>query len=211
MKHYKYPKTFHFDWSPGLQNDDRLLKSTDTFIGKEVVATVKLDGENTSMYSDYIHARSLDSVFHKSRTWVSKLHGEIGYLLKENERICGENIAALHSIPYEGMKSFFYVFSIWEDEKCLSWDDTIKRCKELGLIHVPVLYRGIYDEDIIKKLYSSTLEGNEMEGYVVRLTESYQMKDFQSSVAKFVRKNHIQSDKNWMLKPVIWNGWKNGL
>jgi len=89
----KYPKIWHFPWSPGLQNDDRLLKSIDHFIGKEVVVSVKLDGENTTIYNDHIHARSLDSGFHKSRTWVNKLQGQIGYKLKDNERICGENLA----------------------------------------------------------------------------------------------------------------------
>ena len=41
----KYPRTMHFSFSPGLQNDDRKLSSDDIFEGKEVVVTEKLDGE----------------------------------------------------------------------------------------------------------------------------------------------------------------------
>ncbi len=70
MKRFKYPKTMHFPWSPGLQNDDRMLESADVFLGKEVVITEKFDGENTSIYTDHIHARSLDSQNHSSRNWV---------------------------------------------------------------------------------------------------------------------------------------------
>jgi hypothetical protein len=40
--------------SPNLQNDDRQHKNEAFFIGKEVIGTIKFDGENTNMYPDYI-------------------------------------------------------------------------------------------------------------------------------------------------------------
>lgn len=43
---YKYPKTFHFSFSPGVQNDDRTTFDLSSFEGKEVIATEKMDGEN---------------------------------------------------------------------------------------------------------------------------------------------------------------------
>ena len=42
----KYPKTFHFDFSQSLQNDDRKLETLKDFEGRDVVVTEKLDGEN---------------------------------------------------------------------------------------------------------------------------------------------------------------------
>jgi hypothetical protein len=66
----KYPRTYHLPWSPGQTRDDRVIESTDIFKGKEVVVTIKMDGENTTMYHDYIHARSIDSGSHPSRTWI---------------------------------------------------------------------------------------------------------------------------------------------
>ena len=98
---YKYPKTFHFPWSPGLKNDDRLLKTDERFIGNEVVTTVKLDGENTTIYPDHVHARSLDSNYHPSRSWVFKLQNDIGYLLNDGERICQMIIARHETIEWE--------------------------------------------------------------------------------------------------------------
>ena len=214
-KLYKYPRTLHFPWSQGLTNDDRVIKSLDPFIGKEVVATLKMDGENSNFYNDYIHARSLDKDYHESRTWVNELHGEIGYMLKPGERICGENVAAVHSIRYKNLDSFFYVFSYWIEDECQSWDDTVKRCDELGLITVPVLYRGIWDEEIIKGLANTHYKGNEMEGYVVRITDKF-TEDFSlgterwfKGLAKYVRKSHVQTDEHWKTKPVEWNNWKS--
>ncbi len=76
---YKYPRTYHLSWSPGTSSDDRLLKSTDHFIGKEIVVSEKVDGEQTSMYRDHIHVRSLDSTHHASRSKVKAIHAQIAH------------------------------------------------------------------------------------------------------------------------------------
>ena len=55
-KRVKYPRTYHVPWSPGLQNDDRMMESTERWTGMEVVITEKVDGENTTLYND-VHAR----------------------------------------------------------------------------------------------------------------------------------------------------------
>ena len=73
MNKIKYPRTLHLPWSEGMTNDDKMLPSIEIFEGKEVVVSLKLDGENSSIYSGgYTHARSLDSKFHISREWIRK-------------------------------------------------------------------------------------------------------------------------------------------
>ena len=65
---------------------------------------------------------------------------------------------AVHSIKYTNLSSYFYIFSIWIDNICLSWDETIEYAEILGLEIVQVIYDGIYDENKIKisvELYSS--------------------------------------------------------
>ena len=125
QKYYKFPRTFHFLWSENLQNDDRLLQSLEEFIGKEVVVTLKLDGESTSCYFDHIHSRSPDSKDHLSRHWVKALHASIKNQLPKGFRICGENMYALHSIFYSELTSYFYVYAIFDENNvCLSWQDT---------------------------------------------------------------------------------------
>lgn len=189
----KYPRTLHLPYSLSKTSDDKTLKSDAIFQGKEVVVTEKMDGENSTLYKEYYHARSLDSSYHESRSWLQNFHSQISYKFKENERICGENLYAKHSIFYEKLESYFYAFSIWEDSLCLNWDSTEARLKELGIVSVPVLYRGVYDKEKILSSFN-----DKMEGFVVRLASSFQYNNFSKSVAKFVRKDHVQTDNHWM-------------
>jgi len=151
----------------------------------------------TTMYPNHIHARSMDSGYHPSRTWVQNLHGNVRHLMGENQRICGENMFWVHSIIYTSLPSYFLVFNCWEDDVCLSWDDTIKEVDRLGLSHVPVMYRGIFDEEKIKALHTEDMY-DKVEGYVVRIVGSFKLEEFQQSLAKFVRKDHVQTDEHWM-------------
>jgi len=206
----KYPKTFHLPWSESKTFDDKTLHNVDHFIGKEVVVTEKIDGENCSIYRDAIHARSTDSLDHPSRHWVKMLQATIGYQIPEHWRVCGENVYAMHSILYEELDSYFYVFSIWDEQnKCRSWEETIRWSKILGLKTAPVLYKGVFNEKAIKACYTKKSNlGGEQEGYVIRLTDGFQYDDFKHSVAKFVRENHVQTDKHWMTKQIKANRLK---
>ena len=56
----KYPRTYHLPWSRPTSDDKKLVDDSQ-FYGKHLVVTLKMDGENTSMYEDKIHARSIDS------------------------------------------------------------------------------------------------------------------------------------------------------
>jgi hypothetical protein len=197
IQHYKYPRTAHLPWSPGADEDDIIIDTVESFVGKEVVVTEKMDGECTSMYKDHIHARSMDSGYHQSRTWVQALHASIRYKLHDNQRICGENMFWVHSIVYTKLKSYFLMFNMWEDDTCLPWDVTKAYAEKFELTLVPELYRGVFDEDVIKALWSKD-DADTVEGYVVRVVDSFHRDDFQQNVAKFVRKNHIQTDEHWM-------------
>jgi ATP-dependent RNA circularization protein (DNA/RNA ligase family) len=194
----------HLPWSRSKTDDDKVLASAEHFIGKEVVVTEKLDGENSSVAKDYYHARSLDSKDHPSRHWLKMFHSTFAHDIPEGWRLCGENVFAKHSIGYEELTTYFYLFSIWNEEnQCLSWDDTVAYANMLGLETVPVLYRGIYDESKIKACFTGTSAfGGVQEGYVVRLVDSFGYDEFGSCAAKFVRKNHVQTDEHWMHKEV---------
>lgn len=205
--HYvKYPRTHHLPWSPGQNEDDRVLQNTDQFKNKRVIVTVKMDGENTTMYSDYFHARSLDSKNHSSRNWCKNFWSTISQDIPHGWRICGENLFAQHSIHYDDLESYFMGFSVWNDRNiCLSWDHTLEWFSLLGIVPVKVLYDGIFDENIIKKLYNED-EWNTCEGYVLRIADEFPYSQFRKSVAKYVRKDHISTIKHWMHgKPIVPN------
>lgn len=203
---YKYPRTYHLPWSLGTTDDDKILETTQQFNNKQVIVTEKIDGENTTLYTNYYHARSLDSSDHESQHWLKAFHAQIKYNIPFEYRICGENVFAKHSIYYDKLPSYFLCFSIWVRDICLSWEDTQKWAETLGINLVPVLYKGIWNEEIIKQCYSGESKyGIEQEGYVVRLAESFQYKNFDQSVAKFVRKDHVVTNKHWKQQEIIKN------
>jgi hypothetical protein len=203
---FKYPRTYHLNWSEGATDDDKILKSIDHFKGKQVVVTEKRDGENSSLYYNGLHARSINPTNHPSRDWLKDFHSKFAHDIPKNMRICGENLFAKHSILYENLDTYFEVFSIWEEIKCLSWNQTKEWIELFGLKSVPVLYEGIFDETKIKSLYN---EKSGMEGYVVRLADAFDIKDFKFSVAKMVRKNHINPlDDHWNKGEIIPNKLK---
>lgn len=203
MKLYKYPRTFHVSWSPGATSDDKRIKDIANFEGKHVVVTEKFDGENTTMTQNRIYARSPNSRDHPSRHWVKGFWNQVRYIIPTGCRICGENMYARHSIIYKDLPSYFLGFSFWdENNMCVSWDETLSMFTYLDIKHVKILYSGIFDEDIIKNLYS---KDRHMEGYVVRVSDSFSYDNFNKNVAKFVRKNHVQTDEHWMYKDVIPN------
>ena len=206
----KYPRTYHLPWSGLVTSDDRMLRNVENFKNKEVVVTVKLDGENTTIYRDHIHARSLDSRNHPSRNWVKNLHGSIAHNIPEGWRICGENVYAKHSIQYNNLCSYFFVFSIWDEKNvCLDWDTTLEWCSLLGLEFVYFLYSGMWDEQKIKEFNKIfKYQGNDVEGYVVRLKDSFTYGSFRKSVAKYVHpqfREDLKDRHNWMRQQVTPN------
>jgi hypothetical protein len=205
----KYPRTLHLPWSEGVGKDDRVLKDVSIFEGREVEVTEKMDGENTSIYKDYIHARSLDGRNHPSRNWVKNYANTFNYELPKGWRVCGENLYAKHSIGYEDLPSYFLAFSMWDDRNvCLSCKDMDDWFTLLGLHKVKVLYKGIFDEKIIRGLWNEK-NRESIEGYVLRLTEEFSYANFRHSVAKFVRKNHVHTHGHWTQQIIVPNKLKN--
>ena len=207
----KYPRTFHLPWSLAATSDDKTHSEADVedmFGGREVVVTEKLDGENTTIYGGgYTHARSLDSRGHVSRDWVRALAGQVGHNIPDGWRVCGENCFAKHSIGYDKLASYFYCFGIYDGDTCLSWDETVDYATELELEMVPVLYRGIWDAELVKAAWTGrSAFGAVSEGYVVRLASAFRYENFSQSVAKFVRANHVQTDTHWMHQAIVANG-----
>lgn len=206
----KYPRTYHLPWSPGKTSDDRTMDDPDeTFGDAEIVVTEKMDGECTTMYRDYLHARTLDYSPHPSRDRVRALHGAIAHDIPDGWRICGENVYAVHSIAYSELPAHFLVFSIWNDRnECLPWDETVLWAKLLGLHVVPVLHRGPWDTKVIKLALDGSAKsrlGGDREGYVVRLADGFHYRAFRRSVAKYVRKGHVQTDDHWKQQAVVAN------
>jgi hypothetical protein len=201
----KYPRTYHLPRSPGITDDDRGLEDTSMFDGRRVIITEKMDGENTTMYADYIHARSLDSNSHPSRGWVKNLHAQIRQAISPGWRICGENLFAQHALRYADLSAYFMVFSIWDENNiCLPWDETVVYAGVLDLVTVPVIFDGVWSEPYANEL-ADTMDLTKQEGYVVRVADAFPYGTFRRSVAKFVRAAHVGASHNWMMQSIVKN------
>ena len=195
----KFPRTHHLPWSLGIHDDDRIIETLENLRGRRVIVSLKMDGENTTLYSDYLHARSVDGRHHVSRDWVKGLWAGIGQDIPADWRVCGENLFAVHSIAYRDLPSYFMGFSVWNERNvCLSWEETIEWFALLGIEPVRVVYDGIFDEGAIRELYDSARDWATLEGYVVRAAGSFSYGDYRTHVAKFVRAGHVQTTKHWM-------------
>jgi hypothetical protein len=199
----KYSRTMHFPWSPGMHDDDKMDPNLDQFLGQKSVISKKWDGENTNMYTDHIHARSIDSRGGEDRAWVKQFWSTIAHDIPRDWRICGENLWAEHSIHYSGLRSYFYGFSMWNDRNvCLSWDETLMYFELLGIQPVPVLWEGVLSTDYDKAVKQIREVEKELnlendEGYVMRVARSFTYGEFKSCVRKFVREGHVQTSKHW--------------
>jgi hypothetical protein len=210
----KYPRTFHLPYSEKLSSkDDRSHTDDDHFRDVNVIVSIKMDGENTTISNNYCHARSLDSkIDSEDRRWVDNLRMvRINNNLPEFHRICGENLFYKHTCNYNNLEDMFYAFSVWEEEMCLSWEKTLNMCKNLNIKVVPVIYEGIYDKEKILNVFNDYIKNSkdDVEGFVVRNSHSFHYSDFKYNVSKFVRNTFEIPPNHWRYSVKKINGLKN--
>ena len=206
----KYPRTYHLPYSPGATKDDKKLQGDwfKYYIGQEIVITEKLDGENIHMTQKDCYARS-DGAPTRSpwsrNIWDPQegLYWKIRDYIGSDETIFGENLYGEHSIHYGNLDNYFHLFAVNDGVNWYSWDDVKMMANIMNIPHVPELWRGmIYNEEELKKLvekYTScpSIYGEQREGVVVRIADSYPLEDFAKYVCKWVRPNHVQTDEHW--------------
>lgn len=204
----KYPRTPHLPWSGSKDSDDLTLADISRWQNVAYVVTEKLDGGGVTLYRDFLHARSLNAVAGEDYARVRQIHAAVQWEIPEGWRVCGENVAATHSIRYTHLESYFYIFSIWNERNiCLSWDETLLWRDLLGLTTVPEIYRGSFSESAVQQAflkYSET-RPDEVEGYVCRPVRAFEYAEFADVCAKFVRQNHAKTDNSWRTQERVWN------
>ena len=209
MNNTKYPRTYHFPFSPGATSDDKIVDEGwfEYLKGKELVITEKLDGSNTAIMQSGVYSRSHAAP--SVNEWDEYLfkHGgifdKVKPLISEDEIIYGENMYAVHSIEYEHLPDYFFVFNIRNSEEYYSWSEIEEMCEITGLKHVPLLNRAVFNkpEDlqttILELMKNGSTFGNTIEGVVVRVAERFPIQNFKHNVIKYVRANHVQTDVHW--------------
>jgi hypothetical protein len=198
----KYPRTAHFPFSEGAQNDDRILSDWQGLLEKEIVITEKLDGENTCLKTSGYFARSHGAI--NQKPWaknIKTIWERVGKSLGDFH-VFGENLYAIHSIEYNRLEHHFFVFGIRENDVWLSWEEVKYYANLLELPLVPIISQNFYTKETLlkeiqQKLISGSALGDTCEGVVCRTAAAYPDADFQTNVLKYVRKNHVQTDAHW--------------
>jgi hypothetical protein len=219
MNSPKYNRTFHFPWSPGATNDDKIAASTEGLVGESIVITEKMDGSNTSLETYGCFARTHSGPpTHASFDGLKALHATIKYKIPDQMQLFGEWCYALHSIAYEELPGYFLLFNArdfsFETPQWASWEYVELWAAELELPTVPVLFQGIVSsEKELKELVESLMNqpsacGGIREGVVVRVARSFKDEEFSSCVMKCVRANHVQTSEHWKDQEIIKNKLK---
>lgn len=131
------------------------------------------------------------------------LYDQVKNFLSEDEGIYGENLYGIHSIEYQDLPSYYFIFAARNDERWYSWNEVNQMAKILNLPTVPVLEIRKFsspsdlEETINKYMQNGSAFGDTIEGVVVRNAEGFPLSQFSHNVVKFVRKNHVQTDEFW--------------
>ena len=208
IKPQSFPRIKHMYNSPGRSPDD--LRSDkdwfNSFSGKYIVIKEKLDGENTGITNISCYARSKIPTLNP---WSVNIRRDIfpfvKDLISDDEIVFGENLYAVHSIKYNQLPSYFHIFAVYNTklEVWYSWSDVEMFAKILDLPTVPVLFKGIInsEKDLMDKINywmsQPSAYGVEKEGVVMRLAGEIKPEDWNNSIVKYVRANHVQTNKRW--------------
>ncbi|MCP4439621.1 MAG: RNA ligase family protein [Aureispira sp.] len=202
MQTQKYGRTYHFPFSEGATSDDKILQDWENILTEELVMTEKLDGENTCLKASGVYARSHGSPTRNpwaGNMWPiwERVSNDLGDL-----EVFGENLYGVHSIEYEQLPYFFFVFAIRDGERWLSWEEVLFYAELLELPTIPVLEIGRFEAAQIKQLIADRMEqgsvfGGDCEGFVFRNADSFHVDDFKNNVLKYVRRNHVKTNQHW--------------
>ena len=222
----KYGRTYHYPFSPGTTSDDRFNHQYWQDLQKinSVVHTEKLDGENNCLSKYGVFARS--HVSPTTSAWTAQLRQQWALLKNDlgDLEIFGENLYAIHSIEYQKLESYFYVFAVRLHGVWLSWEETkfyancfdFPTVPEIKMIKKPQdeeayaqdIFQIVEKPSIFESYDIHTQKPCSMEGIVTRNTGEYEATDFQHNVFKYVRKNHVKTDehwtRNWKRAGLIW-------
>lgn len=214
----KYPRTPYFNFSDSVDREDVRESgyfNIENFLGKELVATIKMDGSNCLWTHDHIAARNGTHATGSSFDYAKQLHAEVKDLIPPNIYIYGEWLYVKHSILYDNLDGYFQVFGVYDTTANTwgSWQDVQYYARLVGAINVPGV-RIIEPTENKKTLIelithiAQTIIQQGHEGIVVRNIKSFNNNDFNKNVAKFVRANHVQTGRHWSKQKIVINSTK---
>jgi hypothetical protein len=184
------------------------MASTEALCGVAIVITEKLDGSNMAMTRSAIYARSHSGPpTHPSFAWAKALHARVWGQIDEGLTLFGEYCYAVHSIAYDVLPGYFFLFGVRDDatNEWWDWDSVETQAAVLGIPVAPVLFRGIVTElePLTRRLAAEPSKyGGAREGMVVRVERKFADEEFGRVLGKYVRAGHVQTDEHWMFQEI---------
>lgn len=208
----KYNRTPHLPNSPGVGNDDRIIKSLAGLVMVATVATEKLDGSNVCLTSETVYARSHNgSPKHPSFDALKAFHAAIKHLISPGISVFAEWCWAVHSIEYTALPNPpLFIFGVRDDYKKLWWPWQMvgMMAEDLGVQTPPEAGEFLFTKEQSLLDFAAKCEGKQsffggpLEGLVIRRTGGFTDEEFPLSIAKWVRKDHVQTTEHWMNQAV---------
>lgn len=209
----KYPRTPHLPNSPGMSDDDRRIETLAGLLtppggpGVLIVASEKLDGSNVCLTAKNVFARSHGGApRHPSFDALKALHARLRWQIPDGLSIFGEWCWAVHSIEYEALPDPpLFIFGVRDDARQYwsSWDDVRQVAYDLGLQTPPWRDAPFFSHEaqllqfVVKEAKRPSAFGGPREGVVLRRAAGFPNSEFDTAVAKWVRKGHVTSTEHW--------------
>lgn len=149
----KYPRTPHLEGSELQPGDDDVPRMRRRALEGEILVTEKLDGINIGLRFDASGRPWLFSRAHLlgNEPWFDRLKAQVAAVasacfarLGDRYALYGEWLFAKHTVFYDSLTAYFFVFDVLELEggRFLGTDEREDLLSGLGFAEAPLLWRG---------------------------------------------------------------------
>jgi len=211
----KYPHTPYLYISPSADEKDVSeagFSTTDCLLNKPLIVLTKMDGGNTLIDENGTGARNTIASDHPSFDKLKSRQLSINII--PGFQLHGENLYAKHSIHYRcelALTDDFMLFAVYYKpfHMWLGWSAVEVWANVLKVPTVPVVERLRENNkailhDRLNKI-GKRLVSQGHEGFVVRSEYPFYYGHFKDNLAKYVRKQHVQTETHWSNQPMVKN------
>ena len=218
---FRFPHTSHLLWlGSGAPRDDKVLSlaEAESMLAGEVVVEEKLDGANLGVSfgadgalrfqnrGQYLE-EPFSGQFQRLPEWIARHQSALCEELGEHQILFGEWCAARHSVAYDRLPDWLFVFDVYDptEGRFMSTARRDALAARAGLDVVPVLFRGSATLAGLKdRLMSATsrFRSGAIEGLVVRRESG----NWLTTRAKLVHPEFVQNiGEHWRRRRIEWN------
>jgi len=206
----KYEKTFHLFPVTSKYNLD--APNVQRLLSGEMIVEEKMDGANVGVIR---HSKgfalqkrgslvgpSVHEQFDFFHNWANYQNHERIMEVPKDTLIYGELLYAVHSVYYDVLPDFVLVFDVRQKGRWMTYDERSAFCEKHGFHMVPLIARGSFTKDEVKKLMPiKSAYGDFAEGMVVKRYAKhgyFRAKIVKPAFIKIVE----ESDEHWSQKSV---------